>query len=110
MVRYGLMGKRIAKTYAYEPFRALLNEVERVELDRLLVELEMSGRLEYPFAEKVDDNLFEIRIRKGGNGREFYCYDDGEFVWLLNGFEKKTRKTPPREIRLARKIMREYGL
>ena len=104
------MGKRIAKTYAYEPFRALLNEVERVELDRLLVELEMSGRLEYPFAEKVDDNLFEIRIRKGGNGREFYCYDDGEFVWLLNGFEKKTRKTPPREIRLAHKIMREYGL
>lgn len=110
MVLYSSMGKKIAKTYAYEPFRALLNETERVELDRLLVELEASGRLDYPFAEKVGENLFEIRIRKGGNGREFYCYDDGEYVWLLNGFEKKTRKTPPREIKLAHKIMREYGL
>lgn len=110
MVQYLQMGKKIAKTYAYEPFREILNETEREELDRLLVELEASGRLEYPFAEKVDKNLFEIRIRKGGNGREFYCYDDGEYVWLLNGFEKKTQKTPTREIKLAHKIMKEYGL
>ena len=110
MVRYRSVGKKIAKTYAHESFRAILNEVERIELDRLLVELETNGRLEYPFAEKAGENLFEIRIRKGGNGREFYCYDDGEYVWLLNGFEKKTRKTPPREIALARKIMKEYGL
>ena len=43
-----------------EPFREMLNEIERVELDRLLVELETSGRLEYPFAEKAGENLFEI--------------------------------------------------
>ena len=104
--------KKIAVTYAYQPFRDRLNEIESHELDMILLKLETDGRLERPFGEKVDgrDNLFEIRIRKGGNARCFYCYDDGECVWLLNGFEKKTQKTPPQEIKKAIKIMKEYGL
>jgi len=99
-------------TYAYQPFRDSLNVVECAELDRILLELETNGRLESPYGEKVSgqQNLFEVRIRKGGNAREFYCYDDGEYVWLLNGFEKRTRKTPPVEIKKALKIKREYGL
>jgi len=106
------MGKKIAVTYAYQPFRDSLNAEECAELDRILLELEVNGRLESPYGEKVvgQANLFEVRIRKGGNAREFYCYDDGECVWLLNGFEKKTRKTPPAEIKKALKIKKEYGL
>jgi len=106
------MGKKIAVTYAYQTFRDSLNAEECSELDMILLELEVNGRLKAPYGEKVagQENLFEIRIRKGGNAREFYCYDDGEYVWLLNGFEKKTRKTPPSEIKKALKIKKEYGL
>jgi len=106
------MGKKIAMTYAYQSFRDNLNAAESDELDCILMELESSGRLEAPYGEKVagHQNLFEIRIRRGGNAREFYCYDDGEYVWLLNGFEKKTRRTPPAEIKKALRIKKEYGL
>lgn len=106
------MGKKIAMTRAYQSFRCILNAEECAELDRILLVLEMNGRLETPYGEKVvgQQNLFEVRIRKGGNARVFYCYDDGEYVWLLNGFEKKTQKTPPAEIRKALRIKREYGL
>jgi len=106
------VGKKIALTYAYQPFRDSLNAAEAAELDRILLVLESCGRLEAPYGEKVEGqkNLFEVRIRKGGNAREFYCYDDGECVWLLNGFEKKTQKTPVTEIKKALKIKKEYGL
>jgi len=51
-----------------------------------------------------------IRIRHGLNVRFLYCYAIGDIVWILNGFEKKTKKTPPAEIRKALKIMKELGL
>ena len=31
-----------------------------------------------------------------------------KLVILLNGFQKKTQKTPPNEIQLAEKLMNEY--
>ena len=61
------------------------------------------------FAEGRDD-LFAIRIRHGQNVRFFYCYAVGDIVWVLSGFEKKTEKTPPVEIRKALKIKKELGL
>ena len=33
-----------------------------------------------------------------------------DIVWVLSGFEKKTEKTPPAEIRKALKIKKELGL
>jgi len=47
------MGKKIAVTYAYQPFRDSLNTEECAELDRILLELEVNGRLEAPYGEKV---------------------------------------------------------
>ena len=76
------------------------------------VVLARDGRLEYPWGEKVegDANLFAIRIRKGGNARFFYAYDDGTAIWILNGYEKKTERIPRRELRRARQLKRKYGL
>ena len=70
------------------------------------------GRFVSPFGEKVEghDELFAIRVRQGQNVRFFYCYADGDIVWVLSGFEKKTKKTPPAEIRKALKIKKELGL
>lgn len=53
--------------------------------------------------------LFEIRIEMTGNiYRIFCCFDEGRLVVLFNGFQKKTQKTPPQEIKKATAIMKEY--
>ena len=40
---------------------------------------------------------------------EFYAYDDGTAIWILNGYEKKTERIPRRELRRARQLKRKYG-
>ena len=53
--------------------------------------------------------LFEVRVEEGGNiYRIFCCMDEGNLVILFNGFQKKTQKTPLREIERAKRIMNEY--
>lgn len=53
--------------------------------------------------------LFEIRIKMESNiYRIFCCFDEGQLVVLFNGFQKKTQKTPPQEIKKAVVIMNEY--
>jgi len=40
--------------------------------------------------------------------RVFCFFDKGKLVILLNGFTKKTQKTPKKEIDKALKLMAEY--
>ena len=55
------------------------------------------------------NGLYEIRIEYQSNiYRIFCCFDKGNLVILFNGFQKKTQKTPPKEINKAEKIMEEY--
>jgi phage-related protein len=55
------------------------------------------------------DGLFEIRVQQGNNiFRIFCCFDSGHVVVLLNGFQKKSQKTPKNEIELAEKIKKDY--
>jgi phage-related protein len=53
--------------------------------------------------------LFEIRIEVGSNiYRVFSFFDEGKLVVLVNGFIKKTQKTPKSEIELAEKLKKQY--
>ncbi len=53
--------------------------------------------------------LYEIRVEVGNNiFRIFCCFDKGKVIVLLNGFQKKTQKTPKAQIDLAVKLMNEY--
>ena len=55
------------------------------------------------------DGLYEARIQLGTNIWRVFCFFDGEkLVVLMNGFQKKTQKTPKNEIEKALKIMAEY--
>ena len=55
------------------------------------------------------DALFEIRVEVGSNiFRVFSFFDEGNLVILLNGFQKKSQKTPKNEIELAEKLKKEY--
>ena len=102
--------KQIIETPECRTFADTMNAAEAKEYDHLLFLLRETGRLVYPDAEKVETDLFTLRVRVGGNARFFYCYDDGAAVWILNGYEKKTEKIPLREIRQAKRLKRKYGL
>ncbi|WP_336246990.1 type II toxin-antitoxin system RelE/ParE family toxin [Cognataquiflexum rubidum] len=55
------------------------------------------------------DGLYEIRIEFESNiYRIFCCFDKGNLVVLFNGFQKKSQKTPKKEIEMALKLKDEY--
>ena len=53
--------------------------------------------------------LYEVRIEVGSDiYRVFSFFDKGKLIILLNGFQKKTQKTPKKEIELAEKLKFQY--
>ncbi len=53
--------------------------------------------------------LFEVRVQLGANIWRVFCFfDKGKLVVLLNGFCKKTQKTPRLEIQKATSLMHQY--
>ncbi len=53
--------------------------------------------------------LYEARIQLGSDIWRVFCFfDNGKLVILLNGFQKKTQKTPKNEIEKAITLMKEY--
>lgn len=53
--------------------------------------------------------LFEIRVQQGSDIFRIFCFfDQGQLVVLANGFQKKTQKTPGKEIKRALKIKEVY--
>ena len=58
---------------------------------------------------KVTFELYEARIQLGSNIWRVFCFfDNGKLVVLLNGFQKKTQKTPKGEIERALKLKIKY--
>ena len=55
------------------------------------------------------EGLFEIRVQVGNNIYRIFCFfDKGNLVILLTGFQKKSQKTPRKEIRKAELLKQEY--
>ena len=55
------------------------------------------------------NGLYEARIQIGTDIWRVFCFfDKGKLVILLNGFQKKTQKTPKNEIEKAIILMKEY--
>jgi phage-related protein len=74
----------------------LIKQVERVPLKFLSP---MTGY----------EGLFEIRVEFQSNiYRIFCCFDEGRLIVLFNGFQKKTQKTPKKEIEKAMRLKKEY--
>ena len=75
-----------------------------------LVELlmEFGPNLRMPHSRAMGGGLFELRARgREGMGRAFYCFVFGQRVVVLHAFVKKTQETPERELRIARRRMKE---
>jgi len=55
------------------------------------------------------NGLYEARIKLASNIWRVFCFfDKGKLVILLNGFQKKTQKTPKKEIKKALLLMDSY--
>ena len=81
------------------------------KIDYVLFVLTHTERIPEKFLKHMEGTkgLYEVRIELGGNiYRIFCCFDQGKLVVLINGFQKKTNKTPKQEIDTALKLMKEY--
>ena len=102
--------------YSIEYFhRRVLAEIEAWPVDILadyarLVELlmEHGPNLRLPHSRAFGEGLFELRPKgRSGIGRAFYCFVLDRRVIVLHAFVKKSQQTPERELKLARKRLRE---
>lgn len=74
----------------------------------LICELERVPAKYFNYMED-SDGIYEIRVEVGSNiFRVFSFFDKGHLIILLNGFQKKTPKTPKKEIELAQKLKKQY--
>ena len=53
--------------------------------------------------------IYEVRVEAGTDiYRVFSFFDKGQLVILVNGFQKKSQKTPKKEIELAENLKKQY--
>ncbi|MEK6212329.1 MAG: type II toxin-antitoxin system RelE/ParE family toxin [Pseudomonadota bacterium] len=70
--------------------------------------MEHGPNLRLPHSRAFGEGLLELRSRgKSGIGRAFYCFLIGRRAVVLHAFVKKSQQTPNRELKLARKRMKE---
>jgi phage-related protein len=98
------------KHYFIEFYTAQTLKVQE-KIEYILVLLRTVDKVPKKFLDHMTgtDGIYEIRIEVGSNiFRIFCCFDKGNLVILFNGFQKKTQKTPKKEIELAEKLKKEY--
>ena len=70
---------------------------------------EEAHKLREPQSKCMGEGLSELRSRQGDDiARSFYFFFSGSRIVVTNGFVKKTRKTPRRE--LARELAERCGM
>ncbi len=107
------MANRTVKFYKhyFKDFFVAQTPLVRKKIAQTLVWVQEVDRLPISILRNIENvkGLFEIRIECSGNiFRIFCCFDKGNLVILFNAFQKKTQKTPQKEIDKAKKLMDEY--
>lgn len=78
---------------------------------KILDIIEQIDRIPLTYLKYIEgtNGLFEVRVQLGNNIFRIFCFFDGnKLVVLLSGFQKKTQKTPPEEIKRAERLMTDY--
>ena len=82
----------------------------RAHLDRIVALITEHGLEHLPrkLVKHLDGELWEFRLNgRDGIARALYVTKRGQRIVVVRVFTKKTQKTPPREIRLARQRAEE---
>ena len=98
------------RNYFHDFFDELSEEVKN-KIDYVLYVVTVAEQIPSKFFKKVEvaDGIFEIRVEYESNiYRIFCCFDDGKLIILFNGFQKKTQKTPQKEIDKALELRKMY--
>lgn len=101
----------VAYKHYFEEF--LLGQPKKVQdkIYKVLEAIETLERIPSNYLKLIvgTNQLYEARIQLGSNIWRVFCFfDSGRLVILLNGFQKKTQKTPKKEINRAVNLMNEY--
>jgi len=93
-----------------EQFINSLNTKMRAKaLGSIEILAEFGNTLRAPYSKAIGNGLFELRIKFASDiTRIFYFFIVDNKIILTNGFIKKTRKTPPGEIALAKQYKADY--
>ena len=70
--------------------------------------IEHGPNLRLPHSKSLGQKLFELRPHgKECIGRAMYCFVAGRRITIVYAFIKKTQATPPQELKIARKRVKE---
>ena len=107
--------KNIREVVAYRNYFEdfLIKQPVKVQnkIFKIIEAIETLERIPESYLKKVKGTkgLYEARISLASNIWRVFCFfDEGKLVILLNGFTKKTQKTPKKEIYKALKLMNDY--
>jgi phage-related protein len=94
-----------------EPVREWIKSLslaDRKQVGQDIQKVEFGWPIGMPYCRSLGDGLWEVRsdLSDGKIGRVLFCVGRRGMV-LLHAFIKKTQKTPPRELKLALKRMKE---
>lgn len=84
------------------------SEDVKIKITALLDILSRDGFLKEPNGKRIDEDIFEIRIKHSGQFRVLYAYMVKSKVLVLSAFVKKTQKTPLKEIKKAKKRLIQH--
>lgn len=93
----------------FKGFMEELPENDRKKINYVIEYVKTNERLISKFVKHIRDGIYEMRIESEGKiYRIFFIFDEGNIIVLLNVFQKKTQKTPEKEIEKAIRLKKEY--
>ena len=101
---------KLFKSY-YKDFYVEQTQTVRDKINFVLKLVETQRIIPKKFFRIIEgsDGIYEVRVEIESNiYRVFCCMDEGAVVVLFHGIQKKSQKTPPKEIKKAEAIKKEY--
>ena len=98
------------KNYYLEFYLTLNPEVKR-KFDWTLKLIATTDKIPVKYFKHIEGStgLFEIRVEYSSDIYRVFCFfDKGRLILILNGFQKKTQKTPAKEIKIAENLKKQY--
>ena len=107
--------EKIREVIAYKNYFVDFLSIQPIKVQnkifKIIEAIETLERIPTTYLKHIEETngLYEARIQLGSDIWRVFCFfDRGKLVILLNGFQKKTQKTPKKEIDKAIILMKEY--
>lgn len=95
----------------YLDFFASLNPVVKIKFNWTLQLIATLERVPVKYFKHLEgtSGLYEIRVEVGTDiYRVFSFFDEGKLIVLVNGFRKKSKRTPLKDLELAEQLKSQY--